>query len=161
MHAERKGTERVSVPLGVAMSGALPAVCVMSGTRADGYVPLPASQAPAIAALRFAFTRSRARFVIKLPMCNEAYERWHRYQVTRVWCAYLGVIGIVLAAATRWLGAVAFVILTASIVSLAVALNAHVKAPWSQPSVAIDARAQRVTLLGVHPRFVAAVQSQA
>lgn len=143
------------------MAGALPPVCVMTGGRAAGYVPLHATQAPAVAVLRFVFTRSRTRFVVKVPMTSESYGRWHRCQVTRVWCAYLGMVGIVLAAATRWLGAVSFVILAASIASVAAALNAHLKAPWSQPSIAIDAKAQTVTLLGVHPRFAAAVQSRA
>ncbi len=143
------------------MAGLLPPVCVMTGERAAGYVPLQATQAPAVAVLRFALSRSRARFTVKLPMSKDAYKCWHRHRATRVWCAYLGVIGIVLAAATRWFGAISFVILAASIVSLAAALNAHVKAHWSQPSIAVDAKAQTVTLLGVHPRFAAAVQSRA
>ena len=141
-----------------AVKGALPPVCVMTGAPAAGYLPLTARHNPGAAALRFALSRTRARYVVRLPMSATAFDRWHSLRARRIWLSSLGLLGIVAAIALRWVGPLAAVILIASVVSLAVALAAHIRAPWTQPSLTVDARGQWLTLAGVHEAFAVSLR---
>jgi hypothetical protein len=161
----------VSVPrvrLDDALIGRLPPVCVMSGERAGGYAPFVVPKKLGIAwalllagpigvcALIALYPRLRTRYVVKLPMSAAAFDRWHAARAQRVWCVALGVGGLALAAVTRWMGPLSLLIALASLWSLLVAVRAHWRIGWAQPSLSVDTAGRSLTLLGAHERFAAA-----
>lgn len=165
--------DAVKVNLDDAMVGRLPAVCVMTGKRADGYAPMVVAKplglwwlllvlGPIGVMLLVAlYPRVRVRYEVRVPMSALAFDRWHRARVQRLWLSALGCTGLLVAAALWWLGGLALLIALASAGMLLGALRAHLRVPWLQPSLTADRRGCRLTMLGVHHRFAAAVTSEA
>ncbi|HEX7094632.1 MAG TPA: hypothetical protein VF183_02030 [Acidimicrobiales bacterium] len=161
----------VTVPLDDARVGRLPRVCVTTGERADGYAPMivPRRLGVAwllllagpigVAVLVALYPRLRTRDVVRIPMSAGAFDRWQTERLRRLWCGWLGAMGIPVAFALRALGPLALVVALASAVLLATALRAHWRIPWLQPSMSADPRGVRLTMLGVHERFAAAIGS--
>lgn len=161
----------VRVPVGDALVGRLPPVCVMTGERADGYAPVVVPKRLGLAwALLLAgplglavlvalMPRLRTRYLVRVPMSAAAFAQWHTERVRRLWCGWLGALGIPVAFALRFLGPLALLVAVASIGLLAVALRAHWRIPWLVPSMSADPNGRWLTMRGVDPRFVAAVRS--
>jgi hypothetical protein len=159
----------VKVTLDDAMVGRLPPVCVMTGERADGYAPMVVPKPLGFAWLLLLlgpfgvlllvalYSRLRVRYVVSIPMSDAAFERWHRAQAQRLWLSFLGGAGLVAAVALVWLGGLALLIALASVAALALALRAHLRVPWLQPTLNADRAGRTLTMLGVHDRFAAAV----
>jgi hypothetical protein len=159
----------VKVKLDDAMVGRLPAVCAMTGERADGYAPMVVPKPLGLAWLLLLlgpfgvlllvalYPRLRVRYEVRIPMSEPAFDRWHRARVQRLWLSWLGGAGLVAAVALAWLGGLALLIALASIASLGFAVRAHVRAPWLQPTLTADRSGRALTMLGVHDRFAAAV----
>jgi len=159
----------VRVPLDAALVGRLPAVCVMTGERANGLAPMVVPKRLGLAwALLLAgpiglavlvalLPRLRTRYVVRIPMSAAAFDRWHTERVRRLWCGWLGAVGIPIAFALRFLGPLALLVAVASLGLLAVALRAHWRIPWLQPTMSADPGGRWVTMRGVHERFAAAV----
>jgi hypothetical protein len=101
--------------------------------------------------------RLRTRYVVRIPMSAAAFDRWHTERVRRLWCGWLGAVGIPIAFALRFLGPLALLVAVASLGLLAVALRAHWRIPWLQPTMSADPGGRWVTMRGVHERFAAAV----
>ena len=158
-----------TVALGDALIGRLPPVCVMTGEKAHGYAPFVVPKRLGIAwalllagpigvlVLAALFPRLRTRYVVKLPMSATAFDRLQTARAQRVWCTALGVAGLVVAIVARGLGALSLLIAFASLWSLIVALRAHWRVGWLQPSLSADPSGRWVTLLGAHERFGTAV----
>jgi hypothetical protein len=161
--------DAVKVKLDDAMVGRLPAVCAMTGERADGYAPMVVPKPLGLAWLLLLlgpfgvlllvvlFSRLRVRFVVRIPMSEAAFDRWHLARVQRLWLSWLGGAGLVGAIALSWLGGLALLIALASLASLGLALRAHLRAPWLQPTLTADRLGRTLTMLGVHERFARAV----
>jgi hypothetical protein len=159
----------VRVPLDDALVGRLPAVCVMTGERADGYAPMVVARSLGLAwalllagpvgvlVLAALWPRLRTRHEVRVPMSEPAFDRWITERRRRLWCGWLGGAGLVVAVALVWLGAIALLVAAAAVLLLLVALRAHWRIGWLQPSLGADRHGRWVTMLGVHPRFVAAV----
>ena len=62
--------------------------------------------------------------------------------------------------ALLWMPVLAAVVFAASVVSLVVALRAHVALPWSYPSAVAETGGRWIVLRGVHPAFVEAVEAR-
>jgi hypothetical protein len=162
-------SESVRVPLDDALVGRLPRVCVMTGERADGYAPMIVPRSLGIAwllllagpigilVLAALYPRLHTRYVIKVPMSDGAFDRWMTERRRRLWCSWLGGAGLALALAIRGLGPLALLVALGSLMLLWVALRAHWRIPWRQPSMRAGAAGRTVTMLGVHDRFAAAV----
>jgi hypothetical protein len=150
----------VRVRLDAAMSRRLPPVCVMTGAQAAGYAPVVARPHAWAAIVWFARTRQRRRSIVLLPMADEAFDQWMTLRSRRVWCAYLGIVGLVAAGVLRWAGPLSIVVLALAIVSLATAIAAHVREPWHQVSTSVDVSGRWLTLAGVHDRFADALRGQ-
>jgi hypothetical protein len=163
--------ESVEVRVDDALIGRLPPVCVMTGARADGYVPLVVPKRLGVAwllllagpvglvVLAALYPRLRTRYVVRVPMSAGAFARLHLLWRRRLWCTALGVVGVVVALGTRWIGALSALIALGAVASLAVAIGAHVRVPWAQPSMTADARGRTITMTGVATGFKAAVAS--
>lgn len=162
----------VVVGVNDALAGRLPRVCCMTGERAAGFasviVPkrlglawlLLLAGPVGVAVLIAIWPRVRVRYVAKLPMSEAAFDRMHALRVQRLWCGWLGAIGLPIGFALRVLPGVGVAILLLSVVAIGVALRAHVRLPWTMPTAVADVRGRTITLQGVHPRFVAAVRSR-
>jgi hypothetical protein len=161
----------VVVALDDALTGRLPAVCVRTGERADGYAPLRVSKpfglwwlllalGPVGVVLLVAMVpRLRVTYLVRLPMTREAFGRIHVLWVQRFWGAVLGAAAIGMTPLLLlWYPPVAFVVGATGLVAVALAARAHVVAPWAQPSVMVDRAGSEATLLGVHQRFVLAAE---
>jgi hypothetical protein len=158
----------VRVPVGVALCGDLPPVCCMTGAPADGRAPVVVPKRLGVAwllllggpigvALLVAlWPRLRVRYVVRLPMSDAAFERMHLLAVRRLWCGWLGALGLVVSFGLWWLPPLAVVVAVASVCALGVSVRAHVALPWTRPSAVVDARGRSVVLRGVHPAFAAA-----
>ena len=165
--------ETAEVSLHDALGGTLPPVCCMTGAPADGYAPVvvPRRLGPAwllllagpvgVIVLVLLWPRVRVRYQIRLPLSAAAFERLHTQRVRRLWCAWLGAMGLVLALLLRWYVALAVVVALASLASLAVALWAHFRLPWLMPSMVVDTWGRNLTLRGVHERFERATRRRA
>lgn len=161
----------VVVPVNDALAGRLPPVCCMTGARADGCASVIVPKRLGIAwllllagpigvvVLVLLWPRVRVRYVAKLPMSAAAFDRMHSLRVRRLWCGWLGAIGLPVGLALRVLPGVGAATILLSLVGLVVALHAHLRLPWTMPTTVADVRGRTITLQGVHPRFVAAVQS--
>jgi hypothetical protein len=162
-------SETARVRLSDALVGRFPPVCCMTGTPADGFVPVVVPKPLGVAwllllagpvglaVLAALYPKVRTRYVVKLPLSQAAFDRHLRLQNQRLWCSVLGVIGVVVALVLRGLGVIALVIGLAAVTSLATAVGAHFKLPWTVPSASADNLGRWVTLRGVHERFAAAV----
>ena len=162
-------TEAARVRVNDALAGRLPAVCCMTGEQADGFAPIVVPKRLGVAwllllagpfgvaVLAVIWTRVRVRYLVRLPMSNTAFERMHTLQVRRLWCAWLGGLGLIGTLGLLWLPPFAAVVFVVSLMSLYVALRAHIALPWTFPSSIVDVSGRWITLRGVHPRFVAAV----
>jgi hypothetical protein len=164
-----RASETVRVPLDAALVGALPPVCVMTGEPADGYAPMIVPRSLGVAwfllvlgplgwlILAALYPRLRTRYEIRVPMSEGAFDRWITERRRRLWCSWLGGALVVAAVAIRWLGPLAALVGLAGVALVGVALRAHWRIPWLQPSFSADARGRHVTMRGVHARFAAAV----
>ena len=162
-------TETARVRLDDALVGRVPAVCCMTGARADGraalVVPKPLGVAwllllagpVGVLVLIAIYPRIRTRYVVKLPLSAAAFERRITLMRRRLWCGWLGIAGLAGGLALRWFGAIAAVIFLAGAVGVVAAVIAHLRLPWTMPSAHADAAGRFVVLRGVHPRFAAAV----
>jgi hypothetical protein len=159
----------VRVRLDDALVGSLPAVCVMTGDAADGYAPMIVPRRLGIAwflllagpigvaVLIGLYPRLRTRYAVRIPMSAPAFDRWHTARARRLWCSWLGGMGLVAALALRWIGPLAALVALASLLLLGVALRAHWQVPWRQPTMSADPGGRTITMAGVHERFAAAV----
>ena len=77
----------VTVPLRLAREGALPPVCAMTGTSADGAIPIRVDRS---------LTRWRSPKV-KIPLCKTAFRAWRRRQSVMVKTRF-GAIALVVIA---------------------------------------------------------------
>lgn len=164
-------TETVKVRLDDAMVNRLPAVCVMTGQKADGYAPIVVPKRLGVAwllllggppgwlVLGLLWGKIRTRYVIKIPMSETSFDRMHTTEIRRLWCAWLGCVGLLAAFALRWYLPMAMIISLASVISIYVALRAHFLLGWTRPSAIADRSGRVVTLRGVHPDFVDALRS--
>ena len=160
-------TETVRVRLDDALVGRLPPVCCMTGARADGYAPLVVPKPLGVAWLLLLagpigvlvlvaiFPRIRTRYLVKLPLCDAAFERRITLLRRRLWFAWLGVLGITAGLALRWFGGIALAMFCAGLIGVVSAIVAHLRVPWTMPSASADGTF--VVLQGVHPLFAAAV----
>ena len=103
------------------------------------------------------YPRIRTRYVVKLPLSAAAFERRLTLMRRRLWCGWLGVVGLAGGLALRWFGAIAAVIFVAGVVGVVAAVIAHLRLPWTMPSAHAEATERFVVVQGVHPRFAAAV----
>jgi hypothetical protein len=161
--------ETVQVPLDDALVGRLPPVCVMTGERAEGYAPMIVPRSLGIAwlllllgpfgwlLLAALYPRLRTRYEIRVPMSESAFDRWMTERRRRLWCSWLGGALVIAGIGIRALGPLALLVGVAGLLLVGVALRAHWRIPWLQPSLSADARGRRVTMRGVHERFVVAV----
>jgi hypothetical protein len=162
--------ETVQVRLDDALVGNLPPVCVMSGDAAAGYAPMVVPKSLGIAwfllvlgppgwiLLAALYPRLRTRYEIRVPMSERAFDRWMTERRRRLWGSWLGGAFVVGAVGIRWLGPLAGLVGLAGLGLIGVALRAHFRIPWLQPSLSADARGRRVTMRGVHERFVTALK---
>jgi hypothetical protein len=161
--------ETVQVPLDAALVGALPPVCVMTGAPAAGYAPMIVPKSLGIAWLLLAlgplgwvllaalYPRLRVRYEIRVPMSERAFDRWMTERRRRLWGSWLGGALVIVGVGIRALGPLALLVALAGLLLVGVGLRAHWRIPWLQPSLSADARGRRVTMRGVHERFVVAV----
>jgi hypothetical protein len=159
----------VRVRLDDALVGRLPPVCVMTGAPAYGYAPMIVPRSLGIAwllllagpigwiVLAALYPRLRTRYEIRVPMSEGAFDRWMTARRRRLWGSWIGGALLVLAVGLRWLGPVAAFVALGGVLLLAMALLAHWRVPWLQPSFTADARGRWVTMRGVHARFATAI----
>jgi hypothetical protein len=164
--------ETARIRLDDALIGRLPPVCCMTGARADGYaslvVPKPLGVAwllllagpLGVLVLIAIYPRIRTRYVVKLPLSAAAFERRLTLMRRRLWCGWLGVVGIAGGLALRWFGEIAAVLFVAGVVGVVAAVIAHLRLPWTMPSARADTTGRFVVLQGVHPRLAAAVAEE-
>jgi hypothetical protein len=164
--------ETVQLPLQDALRGALPPVCCMSGARADGLARLAVPKRIGVAwllllggpvgllVLLALWPKIRVRYEIRIPMSDPVFERMHLVRTRRLWCGWLGAMGVVASFALWWMPVLALAVLSSSLVSLTVAVRSHLVLPWTHPSAIADGRGRTVTLRGVHPAFAAAIAAR-
>jgi hypothetical protein len=162
----------VRVRLDDALVGSLPPVCVMTGDAADGYAPMIVPRRLGIAWLLLLagpigvavliglYPRLRTRYAVRVPTSEPAFERWHSARARRLWCSWLGGMGLVAAFALRWIGPLAALVALASLLLIGAALRAHWQVPWRQPTMSADPGGRTITMAGVHERFATAVANR-
>lgn len=162
-------TETVRVSVADALNGRLPRVCCMTGAPAAGYAPIVVPKRLGFAWLLLLagpigvvvliaiWPRIRVRYLVRLPMSGAAFDRMHTMQVRRLWCSWLGALGVLAAFALKWYVPLALVVLVVSAFSIMAAIRAHLTLPWTHPTAIADARGLWLTLRGVHVAFVAAL----
>lgn len=135
----------VVVPLRVAQEG-LPAICAITGERADGAVPLR-------------LDRSWKRWgspTVRVPLSEPVFKKWSRRQnihiKARGLASVLTAIGIIIAFRNGALG----------IAVVAVALAVHLVDLWAERTTGdfrpeLQRRGGELTISGVHERFATAV----
>ena len=155
-----------------ALAGRLPRVCCMTGASADGLAPIVVPKRLGIAwllllagpigvvALVLLWPRLRVRYLVRLPMSAPAFERMHLLQVRRLWCAWLGGLGVVSTLGLLWMPVLAISVFAASVLAIVVALRAHLVLPWTYPSAIVETGGRWLVLRGVHPTFVAALDTR-
>ena len=141
----------------------------MTGERAGGNVAMVVPKPLGVAwllllagpvgllVLAAVYSRIRTLYVIKLPLSRAAFSRRLTLMRQRLWCGWLGLVGIAGGIALRWFGSIAAVMFAAGVVGVVLAVIAHLRLPWTVPSATADRRGTVVVLHGVHPRFAAAV----
>jgi hypothetical protein len=167
--ARRPIGETVRVPLDRAIVGHLPPVCVMTGEQADGYAPMLVPKSLGIAwflvvlgppgwvLLVALYPKLRTRYEIHVPMSERSFDRWMTERRRQIWGAWMGGALVVFSVVLVWAGPVALLVALVGLLLLYVALRAHLRVPWLQPSLSADARGRTVTMRGVHERFATAV----
>jgi hypothetical protein len=103
------------------------------------------------------YSRIRTLYLIKLPLSQAAFDRRIALMRQRLWCGWLGIVGIAGGIALRWFGSIAAVLFAAGVVGVVIAVVAHLRLPWTIPSATADRGGTSVILHGVHQRFAAAV----
>lgn len=163
-------SETVRVTVADALAGSLPAVCCMSGAPAVGFAPVIVPRRLGIAWLLLLggplgavllvvlWPKLRVRYVVRLPMSSATFDRWYLLRVRRLWCGWLGGLGVILSCGLWWLPGVALAVAGTSLLGLGVAIGAHLRLPWAVPSAIVDARGRTLTLRGVNPRFASACE---
>lgn len=143
----------------------------MTGAPADGFAPIVVPKRLGIAwllllagpfgvlVLASIWPRVRVRYLVHLPMSEPAFDRMHLLQVRRLWCAWLGGLGLVATFALLWMPIFALSMFVASVLSIGVAARAHVALPWTYPSAVAETGGRWIVLRGVHPAFVDAVEA--
>jgi hypothetical protein len=157
----------VHVSLDDALIGRFPPVCCMTGARAGGFAPLAVTKPLGVAwllllagpvgllVLAAIYPKIAVRYVVRVPLSTETFARRMTLLRRRLWCGWLGVVGIVLGVALRGLGPIALVVFVAGVAGVAAAIGAHLRLPWTLPSA--RAQGQFIVLQGVNPHFAAAV----
>ncbi|CAB4738660.1 MAG: hypothetical protein F2754_08280 [Actinobacteria bacterium] len=165
-------TDSARVRVDDALVGHLPPVCCMTGARADGFAPIivPKRLGAAwllllagpigVAVLASIWPRVRVRYLVRLPMSAPAFERMHLLQVRRLWCSWLGGLGLVATLGLLWVPILAMAVFAVSVLSTIVAVRAHVLLPWTFPSAVAETGGRWIVLRGVHPGFVRAVATR-
>lgn len=164
-------TDFVVVPVNDALAGRFPPVCCMTGARAAGHASVLVPKRLGIAwllllagpfgaiVLAAIWPRVRVRYVAKLPMSEAAFDRLHLCRVRRLWCGWLGALGLPLSFALWRIPPMGLVVLVLALFGIGVALHAHLRLPWLSPTAVADGRGRTITVRGVHPAFAAALQS--
>jgi hypothetical protein len=162
-------TDSARVRVDDALIGRLPGVCCMTGAPADGFAPIVVPKRLGIAwllllagpigvvVLASIWPRVRVRYLVRLPMSAPAFERMHLLQVRRLWCSWLGGLGVVATLGLFWMPELAILVFAASAVSIIVAVRAHVLLPWTHPSAIVETGGRWIILRGVDPAFVRAL----
>jgi hypothetical protein len=147
-------------------------VCCMQGTKADGLAPVVVAKPLGIAWLLLLagpvgalvliglWPRLRVRYVLRLPMSEVAFHRYQTLRARRLWLGWLGGWALVVGGLLVWVGPLGPLIMLAGAGGIVAALAAHWRLPWSTPTAICDRKGKVVTLLGVHPRFAAAVNAR-
>jgi hypothetical protein len=156
----------VRIPLDDALIGRLPPVCCMTGTRAGGFAPLVVTKPLGVAwllllagpigllVLAASYPKIAVHYVVKLPLSTETFERRLTLLRRRLWCGWLGAMGIVLGVAVRGLGPIAALIFVAGVAGVVTSVSAHLRLPWTMPSA--RAEGKFIVLQGVSSHFAAA-----
>ncbi len=136
----------VVIPLRLATETGLPAICAITGERADGAVSLRLDRS---------WTRWTSPMV-KIPMSDPIFKKWatrrNIYIKARAFASVLTALGIVVAFRNGLLG----------VAIVAVALAVHLVDLWADRSTndfqpVLERRGQDLALCGVHQRFADAV----
>lgn len=162
-------TDSARVRVDDALAGRFPRVCCMTGAPADGFAPIVVPKRLGVAwllllagplgvvVLASIWPRVRVRYLVLLPMSAPAFARMHLLQVRRLWCSWLGGLGVVATFGLLWMPILAISVFAASALSIVVAVRAHVLLPWTFPSAVAEAGGRWIVLRGAHPGFVHAV----
>lgn len=140
----------VTVPLRIAQTGGLPPVCAMTGAPADGAVPLRVDRSP---------TRWRSPKV-RIPLSDASFRSWRRRQSAMVKTRFAAIALVVVA--LGFSAKAAFIALTALVLSgLVMALSLKFERSVAEHQPGLRQTRAGLTLTGVHPEFVAAVEASA
>lgn len=135
----------VLVPLEVALDGALPPVCAITGKSADGAVSVSLGRSA---------RKWRAR-TVRVPLSDDVFRKWSRRQnmhiKARAVAGGLAALAIVIATRSGFIG---IALLVASAVVHVVDLRAEKGAAQLRPG--LERQADSVLFSGVHESFVAA-----
>lgn len=135
----------VSLPLKVAQEG-LPAICAMTGERADGAIPVPVGRSA---------TRWRSP-VVRIPLSEPVFKKWSRRESIHIkargLASILTAVGVVIAFRNAGL---ALGVLAVGVAIHLLDLWAERGAAESRPAISRDG--SHIVLSGVHERFATAV----
>jgi len=138
----------VTVPLATAQRGGLPQVCAMTGTPADGAIPLRVDRS---------LTRWRSPKV-RIPLSTPAFKAWSRRQSVMLKARVVSIAFIVVALAFSAKNAfAALAALTLAGVALAISLKAERSLAAHEPE--LSRSRGELHLAGVHPEFVRAIEA--
>ena len=135
----------VSIPLKTAQDG-LPAICAMTGERADGAMALKVGRT---------LTRWKAPEV-RIPLSEPVFKKWSQRQNVHIkgrgFASVLTAIGVVLAFRSP----------LAAIAVLAVAVAIHLVDLWAERSVSdlrpdLERHGSELYMRRVHPKFASAL----
>lgn len=136
----------VVVPLRVAREEGFPAICAITGERADGAVPLRVDRS----------WKAWRSTTIRVPLSEPVFVKWSRRQnihiKARALASVLTAVGIVIAFRNGVMG----------IGIVAVALVVHLLDLWAERTTddfqpTLERRGTDLALVGVHERFAVAV----
>ena len=137
----------VVVPMRLATEKGFPAVCAMSGVRADGAVSIRVGRA---------WNRWNSP-AVRIPLSEPVFKKWSTRQnihiKARAVAAILTTVGVALAFRTAGL----------AIAVIAVAVLVHLVDLWAERTTgdyqpALERRGNELALLGVHERFAEVVR---
>lgn len=138
--------DEVVVPLRLARDEGFPAICAITGERADGAVPLHVDRS---------WKRWRSP-TIRVPLSDPVFVKWSRRQnihiKARALASVLTAVGIVVAFRNGLMG----------VAIVAVALLVHLLDLWAERTIGdfqptLERRGNDLALVGVHERFAVAV----
>lgn len=136
----------VVVPLRLATDSGFPAICAITGERADGAVSIRLDRS---------VTRWRSP-TVRIPMSAPIFKKWSTrrniYIKARAFASVLTAVGIIIAFRNGLLG----------LAVVAIALAVHLVDLWADRTTynfqpVLERRGQDLALLGVHERFATAV----